>query len=262
MPRKVVHPILRFWKFVDRSGNCWLWTGAANSRGYGTIGVNHRAVRVNRFIWEQSFGPIPNGFGVGHYCNNPRCVRPAHLYLTTNGDNNRFRHANGRDRNPFFRFQPHIPRLPRKTLRERFESKVLVNDGCWLWNGSKNQDGYGLIWDGQPEGAHRVSWRLYHGSIPSELAVLHNCHNAQCVNPTHLHLGTQAQNNGEREAAGRGNQQRGERHGRAKLTAEQVHLIRYLHKTGVAGHRKLAKQFNVSSGTVWSILSRQNWAWL
>jgi hypothetical protein len=78
----------RFWANVDRSGDCWRWTGhiGRNNR-YGMLRVNGRSVKAHRFSWELHFGPVPSGLVVRHRCDNPVCVRPEHLQLGTQADN-------------------------------------------------------------------------------------------------------------------------------------------------------------------------------
>jgi hypothetical protein len=223
---------------------------------------NSRAIYAARWIWLYFKGPT-SGLDVCHECHNSLCVRLSHLYLDTNGGNNTARHLAGRSGHRSFRRFPKIIKPPRKTLLERFELRVIKTDTCWLWNGSLNQDGYGHMWNGfYCEGTHRISWKLYRGPISKGQNVLHSCHVRRCCNPFHLHLGTQADNNREREEAGRGNQQRGEKHGRAKLTANQVLEIRRLYANGLWSHRQLAIKFGVNDGTISSIISRRNWAWL
>lgn len=273
MPAKFVHPILRFFKYVNRDGPvpandptlgpCEQWTGCTTDRGRAVFTQDGNYFHAAKWHWLYFNGPVPKGLCVCHLCNNVRCVRLSHLTLGTSPDNNSFRSACGRNRNPLRRLMPKITKPPRKTLKERFESCVLVNDGCWLWGGSLNQDGYGHMWNGKScEGTHRISWELYYGPIPVGLKVLHDCHVRRCCNPFHLHLGTQLKNNQEREAAGRGKQPHGEKHGRAKLTADQVLEIRRLHATGEWSHNQLALKFGVSNGTIWCIINRRNWAWL
>ena len=75
------------------------------------------------------------------------------------------------------------------TLAERFRGKYQVNPdtGCWEWTGSRNGGGYGQIWlHGKPEGAHRVSYELHVGPIPSPFHLDHRCRVRHCVNPEHL----------------------------------------------------------------------------
>lgn len=95
-------------------------------------------------------------------------------------------------------------------LRARFFSKVRKSDSCWVWQGTRNSQGYGSIRNefGRMERTHRVSWRLANGCIPKGegphgTCVLHRCDTPSCVNPDHLFLGTNRDNAIDRQHKGR-----------------------------------------------------------
>ena len=67
---------------MDKSSDCWVWTGYTHHRdGYGHFSVKRKKVRAHRMSYEFENGPIPEGMGVLHTCDNPPCVRPDHLFL-------------------------------------------------------------------------------------------------------------------------------------------------------------------------------------
>jgi hypothetical protein len=143
---------------------------------------------------------------------------------------------------------------------QRFWSRVdrSAADECWIWNGWKDRDGYGVIfWGGQNRRAHRVSHFLREAIWPE--VIMHLCDQPSCVNPDHLRAGTQQANVADRVSKGRG--MRGERHHQAKLTELEV---REIHERHGAGDKKasLARTYGVSETTVGRILSGKIWAHL
>jgi len=71
----------RFWQKVNKTGTCWLWTGALDGKGYGAIGVEGKRHTASRISYEMAHGVIPNGVFVCHSCDVPACVNPDHLFL-------------------------------------------------------------------------------------------------------------------------------------------------------------------------------------
>jgi plasmid maintenance system antidote protein VapI len=90
----------RFWKYVNKTDGCWLWTGSRTTGGYGQFGVGGRKgtpIGTHRVAWALANGAIPDGLCVCHRCDNPPCVRPDHLFLGTLADNFDDMRAKGRN---------------------------------------------------------------------------------------------------------------------------------------------------------------------
>lgn len=137
-----------------------------------------------------------------------------------------------------------------------WDQLVRTESGCLVWPHGTDGRGYGrLAWAGRRWAAHRLAWTLVHGE--PDLPVLHWCDNPPCCEPTHLHLGTKAQNSAE--MVGRGRSCRGERRPQAKLTEAQVIELRRDHATGTS-LSVLASRFGMSVSGVHSVVQRRTWA--
>jgi len=132
--------------------------------------------------------------------------------------------------------------------------------GCWIWLGSTDRKGYGRICINYKDyAAHRLSYQIYKGDIPSEMSVLHDCDTPSCVNPSHLHLGTQRDNLREmterkRRSIGCKNQQ-GVKNGRSKLTDELILEIRSDERRQI----DIAKDYGITQASVSSIKRLETW---
>ncbi len=175
--------------------------------------------------------------------------------------------------------------------KARFWAKVDKSagpNGCWIWTAGKSSAGYGAFkYAGRTCSTHRIAWILANDQIPCGLFICHRCDNPPCVNPTHLFLGTCADNitdcvakgrtatgnkNGSRvhpDKLARGNangartrperRPRGEAHGLSKLTTAKVIQIRAIYATGLTSQRQLAAKFSVSQVLIGSVTRRDIW---
>lgn len=99
--------------------------------------------------------------------------------------------------------RPHAALLNSPGAWSRFWSKVAVGSGCWLWNGSRLKSGYGrFMCRGRVRMAHRMVAEWVYGPLRSRWA-LHSCDNPPCVRPSHLRVGTRADNMRDMAAKGR-----------------------------------------------------------
>ena len=122
--------------------------------------------------------------------------------------------------------------------------------GCWLWTASTDKNGYGMLWDGKRmDRAHRLFYAAASGESLLGIKVLHDCDNPSCVNPSHLHAGTQAENMKERTQRGRSGK---------RLTQADAGSIRLQLETG-RSQRWVARFWGISQRLVWAIGKGRVW---
>ena len=149
----------------------------------------------------------------------------------------------------------HLPIEPR--FWAKVDKSTTPNE-CWTWKGARTLNHYGSF-DGR--GAHRVSWELANGVIPSGLEVLHHCDNPPCVRPDHLFLGNQSDNLLDCVRKGRLG------YCGQKLTLSQVKEIReaYSVKKGLPQQSRiitlgqLAGKYKVAKRTIQHIVRNETW---
>jgi len=162
-----------------------------------------------------------------------------------------------------------------KPLMERMAGKIIADleGGCWIWQGQTNCRGYGVIKTGslvtndrRMALAHRVAYEIWVGPIPAGLNVCHSCDVPRCCNPTHFFLGTNADNDRDRDAKGRGvwpTPMYGESNPRSVLTAEQVEEIKKRFASGGRQNRSaIAREFSVCPSAIGRIFRGETWKML
>lgn len=131
-------------------------------------------------------------------------------------------------------------------------------DECWLWIGAKKGHGYGRF---KHRRAHRVSFELHHRLLALGECVLHRCDVPSCCNPKHLWAGSQQENMADMLKKGRHGRgaPRGEKHGVAKLTENQVLMIRARYANGGITQKSLATEIGIDQTLVSMIVMRKIW---
>ena len=79
----------RFWAKVRITNDCWLWTAAVQSKGYGSFAVGGVTYQAHRLAYEDRHGPIPDGLQIDHLCRVRQCVNPDHMEPVTSVENTR-----------------------------------------------------------------------------------------------------------------------------------------------------------------------------
>lgn len=158
--------------------------------------------------------------------------------------------------------------ISRRTGLAKVEGRYSVNPdtGCWLWQHYTDQYGYGIFndYDAQTKRsrgcirAHRYTYSVVHGPIPEGMCVLHKCDVPNCINPEHLFLGTQADNNADMCRKKRNSGCKGSEVRNAKLTESAVREIRQ-NLAGKLTPAEIAANFNVTRATIYGILHRRSW---
>ena len=156
-----------------------------------------------------------------------------------------------------------MPRRGPTNEVERFWAKVVKHEGdsCWdflgaVRGGTSRYKIFMRSGSNKMVYAHRYMYALVVGEIQAGLVVRHKCDNRFCVNPSHLCVGSYADNS--HDAVERGRTARGERGGTSKFTEEDVHEIRRLWRSGVR-QVELARRYNVTQPAISAVCTGKNW---
>ncbi len=164
--------------------------------------------------------------------------------------------------------KPHrtLPALTQQDIL-RFHSNYQKRDpnDCWEWRLAK-LNGYGAFCFNNAGSksllyAHRVAYLLHYGVDPLEWCVCHRCDNPKCVNPSHLFLGTDAENKTDMITKKR--HPFGNTHGRRQLTEDDVREIRKMRANGEintnAQRKDVAKRFGVTDNVIQGVIYNRKW---
>jgi transposase len=135
-----------------------------------------------------------------------------------------------------------------------------MTTSCWLWTGATNQR-YGHMrptsigisnWSTHLIYAHHASWVFEHGSIPTEMQILHQCGVKLCVNPEHLYAGNASDKGHAMVAAGK--------HRCWILSYEIAQEIRECSRKGMS-RKNIAVKFGITISTVEKIVNKKAWTY-
>jgi hypothetical protein len=132
---------------------------------------------------------------------------------------------------------------------------------CAEYPRARHNLGYGTVWCRTTKKlvkAHRAAWEAVNGHIPEGMEVCHHCDNPPCCEPSHLFLGTSAENG--QDMVNKGRSTYGEKNPRAKLTEADVLEIREM--AGSMTQRKIGNLFGINDSTVCMIISGKRWGYL
>jgi hypothetical protein len=140
----------------------------------------------------------------------------------------------------------------------RFFSKVeIVEDGCWLWNGSRIPTGYGRFrYDGSSQYAHRVLYEWVFGPLASGMNVCHHCDQPACVNPAHFFAGTQRENVDDSTRKGRRARHPHRTGEGGAFNPEVIAMVRELASNRV-GQRRIGEALGMSNKTLRKLLQSE-----
>jgi hypothetical protein len=148
--------------------------------------------------------------------------------------------------------------MPRyASVAEQLEAQSIPepNSGCQIWLGTISKFGYGTVTANGRTGqkVHRLAYEIAHGPIPGGSHILHRCDVRCCINPSHLFIGTNADNVADKVSKRR--QANGERLNINKLGASDVLALRRFN----GSTRAAAKAFGISKSQAHLIMTGAAW---
>ena len=161
---------------------------------------------------------------------------------------------------------------------DRFWSKVKKTNGCWIWLGGTDKDGYGTFSVNRVnQRAHRYSYMLAGNTLTDDQILCHTCDVPGCINPDHLFPGTHQDNATDRKNKGRyesisgknhyyaktlpKERRRGEQHSMVRINEKQAKEVKVRLDKGEMA-TSIARSIGVPRHIVYNIKYKTAWSWL
>jgi hypothetical protein len=223
---------------ISKDG-CWLTDLLTLKNGKTQISIEGKMKSTHRVVYEIDKGEIPDGMYVNYTCQNPGCINPDHLFLSSSKRE-----------------------YKKVDIQQRLEGHIIDKSCCWITDLASNNQGYPVIRsEGKTINASRLMYKLhYKTEIPKDICVCHKCDNPHCINPSHLFLGTKKENS--QDMLHKNREARGDKLPQTKLTEVQVKEIKLLLAKGDLSKGKIGKLFGVSSATIWDIEKGITWKYV
>ena len=121
-------------------------------------------------------------------------------------------------------------------VKHKLSDYEVTESGCFKYKGSLNHNGYGRFevtsFNKRPRQrkvfAHRAAYAIHYQIDPLDNLVCHSCDNPSCINPSHLWLGSFAENMKDMSVKGRSAPQDGANNHNSKLNENDVYQIKRL----------------------------------
>ena len=145
--------------------------------------------------------------------------------------------------------------------RQKINSRICLDNGCWDWLGTKDKDGYSIVWlNGKNVKLHRLMYFLKNNKLDQTLQVAHLCNNRFCSNPDHLVQQTHQDNIQYRGQCNRTASHKGSSNGNSKLNEEQITLLFMKLINGeFSNTNDICQYFKVSKSIICHILNGKYW---